>query len=196
MSIPLHVTATLDTAACGVEGNPLPLDGILAWAMHAREQDPDPPRGRIKDYDLPLGKWHACGTWGWKASSAHPVIIGHTSLQIRRKPPDWQLARYTKERKNHHGLDAWKARDLTIPATLIDTISWDINTTDPKQVDSLLRDITHIGSHRALGCGHVTSWTVIESDDQEAWKDRPMPSPGRPGRYRPPYWSQDRQTAC
>lgn len=196
MSTPLHVVATLDTASCGVEGNPLPLDGILAWAVHAQEHDPTPPRGHVRDFPLPVGEWESCGTWGWKTSRAHPHILARTSLQVRRKPPDWPLARYTKEKKNHHGLDAWKARDLTIPAALIDRIDWDADATDPDQVADLLNTITHIGAHRAYGCGHVTGWTITESDDPDAWKDRPMPKPGQAGRYRPPYWSSDRQTAC
>ncbi|AKV55520.1 hypothetical protein BACT_1084 [Bifidobacterium actinocoloniiforme DSM 22766] len=195
MSMPLHVAATLDSAACGVEGNPLPLDGLLAWAMHAREHDPTPPRGSIKDYLLPVEQWEACGTWGWKTSRAHPHILARTSLQLRRRPPDWQLAVYTKERKNHHGLDAWKARDLTVPASIIDTIEWDLQATDPDQVEDLLHSISHIGSHRADGCGHVARWDITPGDP-EAWKDRPMPQQGQTGRFRPPYWSDDRTVTC
>lgn len=195
MSMPLHVTAHIDSAACGVEGNQLPLDGILSWAMHAQEHDPTPPRGHIKDYPLPVEKWRACGTWGWKTSRAHPHILARTSLQLRRRPPDWQLSTYTKEKKNHHGLDAWKARDLTISAALIDTIEWDLLATDQKKVIELLDSITHIGSHRAQGCGHVAYWSVTPGH-RDAWKDRIMPHEGESGRFRPPYWSADRMVKC
>lgn len=197
MSIPLTVTATLDTATSGVEGEPLMLDGPLAWA-YAVTAPPGslPPitSSHAEDMPLPLARWERHSTWGWCVSRAHWTQITHSQTEVRRKPSDQQFARFTRDGRNHHGLGPHKARDTVVPVALIPTIWWDLDCTDETELRRLLHSVTHLGAHRAIGLGHVARWD-IQPGTEGAWEDRPMPAPGLTGRYRPPYWHHTREVA-
>lgn len=195
MSTPLRITATLDTPTAGIEGTPFMLDGPLAWAYaQLAPADTLTPMTstHVDDMPLPLDKWEQLDTWGWAVSRAHYDIQARSHVDIRRKPADPQFARYTTEKRHHHGLGPHKARDTTIQTAIIPTITWDALATDVDELERLLEAITHMGAHRAIGLGHVTAWHITEGQP-DAWTDRPMPQPGQTAAHRPPYWHHTRR---
>lgn len=188
----LTITAHLVEQTSGIVGQPFLLDGPLAWAEATRPDRDYPPisKEHAPEIPLPLNLWEQDGDWGWRVSRAHYIVAAQTVLEIRKKPADKQLATYTTERKNHHGLGPHKARDLVIPTALIPAISWDVDCADQEWLRLLLDRITHLGSHRALGLGRIRSWDITPGTP-DAWKDRPYADP-----LRPPYWHHQRKDAC
>lgn len=186
----LKVTAHLIERTSGIVGREFLLDGPLAWAEATRPDSAYPTitREHAPEILLPLEKWEQNGLWGWKNSRAHYQVQAHTMLEIRKKPADAELVRFTKEKKNHHALGPHKARDIAIPIAIIPSISWEIECADEDWLRLLLDRITHLGSHRAIGLGQVTHWE-IEPGTPGAWADRPMTLPTRP-----PYWHYERKS--
>ncbi|MBP7881150.1 MAG: hypothetical protein KAZ70_01805 [Actinomyces sp.] len=183
----LYVVAHLAEKTSGIVGRPFMLDGPLAWAEATLGDYPPLTRNHAPEIPLPLEKWEEDREWGWKCSQADYEVAASSVLEIRRKPSDAEFARFTKERKHHHGLGPHKARDLVIPTAHIPKIAWNLECTDQAWLDRLLRAITHLGSHRAIGLGKVSAWTITPGK-KDAWRNRPFAAP-----CRPPYWHQARQ---
>ena len=178
----LRVTAVLDGPSAGIAGNAFMLDGPLSWVEAVTGDYPPLSREKIPDIPLPLGRWDCDGQWGWMCSAAHYEVVSYSALEIRRKPSDREYARLTRDRKNHHALGPYKARDLVVETELIPEVWWDVVVTDRDWFDRLLSGVTHLGARRAVGLGRVRDWQVFDGPDH-GWKDRPFTVP-----CRPPYW--------
>lgn len=183
----LRVTARLAERTNGIVGQPFMLDGPLAWAEATTGDYPPLTGDTAPEIPLPLEKWERDGLWGWKTSRAHYDVAAQTVLEVRRKPSDKEFARFTEERKHHHGLGPHKARDTAIPIALIPTIWWDVEATDEAELLLLLDVITHLGARRSIGLGRVDDWEVTPGTPG-GWEDRPFTAPARP-----PYWHQARK---
>lgn len=184
----MRVTAHLEGSCAGIVGQPFMLDGPLAWAEAVTGNYSPITKGHAPEIPVPLETWEKNGLWGHKTSRAHYDVTAYGSLEIRRKPSDREYSRYTKDRKNHHALGPYKARDLVIETAIIPEIWWDIEPTDAEKLETLLQLITHLGSHRAIGLGKVTHWELADGPEN-GWEDRPFTLPTRP-----PYWHQERRT--
>jgi hypothetical protein len=184
----LKITATIEGATSGIVGRDFSLDGPLAWAEAAAGNYSPITPDHAPEIQLPLEKWQQGDLWGWKCSRAHYEVASYGSLEIRRKPTDREYARFTGDKKNHHALGPYKARDLVIETAIIPTISWDVECVDEKWLKMLISRLTHLGSHRAIGLGKVAEWT-IKPGELGAWEDRSFDAPTRP-----PYWHQERKS--
>lgn len=191
MSDFIRITATLAEKTSGIVGQPFLLDGPLAWAEATRQDRQYPPitRGIAPEIPLPLEKWEKDGQWGWCCSQAQYEITAQSVLEVRKKPADQQLARFSRDKKNHHGLGPHKARDFVIPVAFIPEITWSLVCTDVDWFELLIDRITHLGAHRAIGLGKIKEWSYSFHDDPQAWKNRPFTPPTRP-----PYWHHERKT--
>ena len=171
------------------------LDGPLAWAWAHRALAQGvslaPLRNDVEpaDFPLPLATWEQDGTWGWRVSRALPQVVGHTAVQVRRKPAVQAMARYAPDAKHHAGLGPYKARDATLPGTVAAAITWHADATDIDDLHDLLRHVTHLGARHRNGHGLVLDWTVTDGPP-DGWRDRPWPDPDGPQMLRPraPYW--------
>lgn len=188
----LTVTAYVVTS---IVGELSPLDAVLSWAawqeacvrdgwdMIAPITDSHAP-----DFDLPLGKWQVGEHWGWCSSAPRMLTPHYTSIEVRRRPPMLEFARFTTAKTFHSGLGEMKARNSIKAATLTREVSWDVQTSDPDRLAALLSLCRHLGSHTNTGHGEVTHWTLAPGP-KDGWKDRPMPSEqGTMQRTRAPYW--------
>lgn len=194
----LTVTASLDQPIIGLIDNPgrLPLDGPLAWAAAVAGGLPPITPDHAPDVDLPLARWEEAGAWGWCASSARYEVERWISVDLRRRPATAAMARYTTVGKHHLGLGPHKARNVIYEAAWVRTIRWDVDCTDRERLASLLDRITHLGSHTAIGYGHVAAWTIEPAVGPDGWRKRPMPTPGATVAVRPPYWHPSRRITC
>lgn len=198
MSIPLTVVARLDSTTVGMIERAFMLDGPLAWAAamdaieHGVTLDPITP-DHAPDMPLPLERWEQAGTWGWCCSAGVVDVAAYTALELRRKPATDAFARYTTDRRFHTGLGPHKARDVIVPAALVRSVTWHVLAADRARLEDLLGKVTHLSRHRGIGMGHVTNWKVSACADPEAWRARPLPTPGPRQAYRPPYWHPTRQ---
>lgn len=186
MSTPLKVTAVFKGPTSGIVGNPFMLDGPLAWAEAISGKYPPATREHAPEIPLPLEKWEEAGLWGWKCSQALYEVQGFSGLEVRRKPSDNQLRDFTKEKRNHHAMGPYKAKDLTFELSHIPEISWELVVTNRDWFDALLQKITHLGGQRARGLGEILSWKV-EEGTPDGWKNRPFTTP-----CRAPYWHKAR----
>jgi len=198
LGTPLVVTAHLDTPAVGVVEAPVMLDAPLSWAAAVLAQRdgsalPSMTRDMVMDMDLPLVRWEEHGTWGWCTSQAAVHVRSWTAVELRRKPATGPMARFTQDRRHHTGLGPHKARDTTVAAVLVDTMTWHVLATDRTRLESLLSVVTHVGKHANIGHGHVTRWVVQDDPNPDGWRDRPMPTPGATGAFRAPYWHPSRK---
>ncbi|KMY23301.1 hypothetical protein ACU19_04825 [Actinobaculum suis] len=190
MSKPLRITAILGTPVAGVVTRPFMLDGPLSWVWWAESENFQPaldPNTAPGDADLPLEKWEKHGTWGWCTSEAVYEVTRRTQMEIRRPPADREFARFTKDKKHHHGMGPMKARDTVIPLSVIPKMVWEVLATDPDEVMRLCEQVTHLGGHRARDCGRVESWEFDTPATATGWERRPFPKPGSTGVYRAPY---------
>lgn len=196
MSIPLVVTAHLSAPTIGLTRRPFMLDGPLSWAAAVTSPTPVPPitPTDCPDMDLPLQRWHEHGTWGWCTSQAAFEVTHHGATELRRKPATAAMSRYTTDRRHHLGLGPHKARDTVLSEEWIRSFTWHVLATDRDRLAFLLEHITHLGAHRGIGKGLVDRWQITPDRDPEAWRDRPMPTPGAPpAAYRAPYWHPTRK---
>lgn len=200
MSTPLVVTARLDGPTVGLTGAPVMLDGPLSWAAAtAAAQAEGRPLGHLSasqpadDYDLPLERWQEHGVWGWCTSRAVVDVLHYGATKIRRKPATGAMSRYTRDARHHIGLGHHKARDTILPVEQVTTATWHVLATDRDHLERLLTLVTHLGGRRGIGMGQVTSWTVEPGADREAWRDRPLPTPGEVRAWRAPYWHPSRR---
>ena len=182
----MRITAHLEGSCAGIVGQPFMLDGPLAWAEAVTGNYSPITKGHAPEIPVPLETWEKGELWGYKTSRAHYDVLSYGSLEIRRKPSDREYSRYTKDRKNHHALGPYKARDLVIETAIIPKIWWDAQPTNLAKLEELLGLITHLGAHRAIGLGKVTSWEFTDGPNN-GWEDRPFARPTRP-----PYWHQER----
>lgn len=202
MSVPLTVTARLDTLSVGLGRRPLMLDGPLAWAYSQRalstgEQLEPITEAHAMDFPLPLERVDVAGTWVWATSQADLDIAAHAAIQVRRKPATQAMARYSTDRAHHSGLGPYKARDATLPAEIVLTATWHVLCTDRGDLEDLLRMVTHLGARHRNGQGHVATWDIDEGEDVDAWRRRPMPSQSGPVMgIRAPYWHPSRRSPC
>lgn len=190
--VPLVVTAHLETTTIGLVERPVMLDGPLSWAaaMHAHSTGApiDPmTRDHAPDLPLPLARWDEAGTWGWCTSQATLDITSYTAVEFRRKPATGPMSRYTTDRRHHTGLGPYKARDTTVSAALVRTATWHVLATDQGHLETLLALVTHLGKHANTGHGAVTAWTLEPDPTPDAWRNRPMPTPGMTAAHRAPY---------
>lgn len=197
----LEVVAVIDGHLLGYDRHPTGLDAPLAWAAWQADMAAGRPPAPLTDtyahdFPLPLDTWRAGGTWGWCTSRPTIQVIGHTAVQSRRKPAVEAMARYAKDRKHHAGLGPTKARDTTIAAQLVGTITWQIRTTDRAALEALLSMVTHLGQRHRNSFGAVREWRITDGNP-DGWKDRPMPHPdGQLMGVRAPYWHPSRRFAC
>lgn len=174
------------------------LDGPLAWAAWQEAQRlgldcPPATPDYCHDFDLPLARWQQAGTWGWCTSQATVDVVSHSGTELRRRPPTAQMARYTTAAKHHAALGPYKARDTIITTEWVTTATWCVLATDQSRLETLLAQVTHLGTHRAIGHGHIASWRIEPGTDLDAWRDRPMPTPDIAAAHRAPYWHPSRR---
>lgn len=200
MSTPKTITAHLSSAI--IDMDRIMLDGLLSWAYVelAKADGRHVPRITPQfaaDFPLPLDRWEEHGTWGWCCSEGSEDVVSWTTVEIRRKPATDAMARYATDRKHHAGLGPMKARDTSLPGRLVRTITWEALVTDEAELERLLAAITCISARWRNGFGRVEKWTIEPSTNMDAWRRRPMPSPGgvlTP--IRPPYWHPTRKVPC
>ena len=201
MSSDLEVVAVIDGHLIGYDRWPPGLDAPLAWAAWradiAAGRPPAPYTDTYAhDFPLPLDRWEQGDTWGWRTSSAVVDVIGDTAVQVRRKPAVEAMARYGREPKHHAGLGPTKARDTTISAQLVHTVTWQVQSSDQPGLEALLGMVTHLGKRHRNGFGTVRSWH-INPGIPDGWRARPMPHPdGQIMGVRAPYWHPTRRMPC
>lgn len=210
---PFRVVAHLADPVITV-ADPMHLDGPLAFCAHlaAREAGvilPPLTTARCVDFALPLAMWTAPApagvdagqltgdgrAWGWACSRAHVASHGSTAVEVRKKPPTQEFARYTTDRRHHDALGAHKARNVTMPAALISTVTW-WALGDPDAAGVLLSRLRNLGRVTGHGNGRIHRVTVEVGGpgDRDHWRDRDFPAPaGRPGAVRAPYWHPSRR---
>lgn len=178
------VTAHITTPVIEAERHPIMIDSIMAYA---RSLDGDmPPLTQIEapDIPLPLNKWETDSDWGWKASKAEFEIEKDTTVNIYRKPAIDAMARYGNFKKHHIGLGPHKARAITLEASIIHTMTWEIDSDAPEKVMELLERVKGIGRGVNTGYGQVAKWDIQPSHQDNGWRNRPFDQ----HRNRPPYW--------
>lgn len=211
---PLRITVRLDEPLVADLHRPLHLDGPLAWCAYlewvegtGRRPPPVRPGESPLDYALGLAVWTAEPTgpvadgralgadglaWGFACSAHTPVPAARTAVQVRRKPADGPMARYTTDRRLHLGAGPYKARDVVHPAAWIGDITWHA-LGDRVRVEQLLSRLTHIGRLGRHGYGRVQRIEVVEHHDRQAWRARWMPQAGGVrAPIRAPYWHDTR----
>lgn len=198
---PLEITATIDGLLLGYDRYPVMLDAPLAWAAneyHITKGRPPAPLTATyaHDFPLPLARWEQGGTWGWCSSRATMDLVGYTGVQVRRKPAVEAMARYGRDRKHHAGLGPTKARNATLTAAMVRSVTWQADVTDRGMLERLLSYVTHLGARHRNGFGSVLEWRISEGQP-DGWQDRPMPYPdGVPFGVRAPYWHPSRRHPC
>lgn len=201
MSIPLKVTAMLDSIAVTPSTGMFGLDAPLSWgwierAREAGDRLPPLTETYAPDLPLPLAKYGTGPEWVWCTSRAHWDVVQHVTVATRRRPATSAMARYGKDRKHHMGLGPYKARDVATAGVAARSVSWDVLCEDAAELEDLLAYVTHLGPRHRNGHGHVTEWRITGSTP-DRWKDRPMPHPdGEPTAIRSPYWHHTRQAPC
>jgi len=198
---PVRVTAHLSSPIIGMDR--VMLDGPVAWAwvMLAKAEGRIVPAITAEyapDFPLPFSQWMTEDTWGWCVSKGTEDCIGYTTVQIRRRPAVYAMARFAPDRSHHAGLGPFKARDVALPARIVPSITWHCLVTDKLELFRLLRSVTNISSRWRNGFGRVESWDVDESTLVDAWMDRPLPAVDgtRSVPVRPPYWHPSRMALC
>lgn len=212
---PFRVVATIADPVITV-ADPMHLDGPLAYCAYlaARESGvvlPPLTVDRCADFRVPLATWTrpapagtnpallaADGTvWGWCCSRAVLTEHGTTAVEIRKKPPTQEYARYTTDARHHDGLGAHKARNITYPGRLVTHVTW-WALGDQDATASLLTRLRALGRVTGHGNGRVLKVEVQEGGpaDRDAWMNRDFPAPvgrGVPGAVRAPYWHGTRK---
>jgi hypothetical protein len=177
------VTAHLTAPAIGIDTHPLHLDGPLSWGAyqqhittHGHASLPHMDDEHATDFALPVAVWTRDGTWGWACSRAHYQPAGYTTTAMRRRPATEEMARYAPDAKHHLSAGPMKARDIPLPATLVDEVTW-YALAEPEQLEALLNRVWSLGRLGRHGHGRIREWTVTPAADRDAWRDRVMPHP-------------------
>lgn len=216
---PVRIRAILAEPIVTSRGS-LMLDGPLAKGAfyqfvreHGRYALP-PMETEAVDFELPLATWTrpapegarlhpsllngAGEVWGWCVSRAIADWIGETKVEVRKRPPLGEFARYTDAKNHHVSLGPMKAKDVAFPARVAWEIVW-YALGDRDAVASLLGLVPGIGKLCHHGYGYVERWIVepMGPDERDRWMDRPMPAEG--GRIigvRAPYHHRFRRAPC
>ena len=199
---PITITAHLTSPIVGMER--VMLDGPVAWAWAMRAKKEGRPLPRITaeyapDFPLPFARWDAQGAWGWCVSEGAEEVVSWTMIQVRRKPNTYAMSRFAKDKKHHAGIGPFKARDVTLPGRLVETIKWEALVTDEDELMMLLSSLTNISGRWHNGFGQVSHWDVERNPGaRDGWMNRPLPSPTgtREIPIRPPYWHSSRMALC
>lgn len=209
----LHVVAHL-TDPVVTARDPMHLDGPLSWCAWLAAQEAGvmlPPMSdeQVVDFALPVATWTrpapagvsesllgADGmVWGWCCSRASWMGDGSTVVEIRKRPPLAELARFTADARYHSGLGPHKARSVPRPGRLASAVEWWC-LGDPDGVTSLMARLRSLGGVSRHGNGRVGRVTVTVGSlaDRGRWMDRDMPAVGGiPGAVRAPYWHVTRR---
>lgn len=207
---PLRVVAHLAEPLV-VTTDPLHLDGPLSYGAYQAARAahvvlPPLTPARCTDFVLPLATWVRPApdgidpdlltpdgaVWGWACSRARFNGDGSTVVEVRKKPPVREFARYTDATRHHDALGPHKARNQSLPARLVTRVTW-WALGDPDRVADLLTRVRGLGRVVGHGNGRVLRWTVEAGGpgDRDHWRDRDWPSTDPaavPGSIRAPYW--------
>ena len=176
-------------------GDGMHLDGPLAGASFMRrppeEREALPPVhlvGHVVDEDLPLARVVVDPSsptgWVWACSAVHAEWLLHTSIEVRKRPPEAEYTRYTKSPSFHRGLGHTKAWDLRFQARFARELVW-YAVGELAAVQSLLDGVVSLGKKVNHGHGCVASWSVEAWDhdwsvEREGELTRRMPASYRP----------------
>lgn len=213
---PMKVTAIMGEPVVYFEDG-MHFDGPLsfgAYVEYVREHgDNLPPMGAwALDFDLPLSRWTVPAPagvdprlldtdgrlWGWRASAAQADWVAQGRLEVRKRPAEEAMIRYTRAASHHSGMGPLKAKDIAHPTLLAFEIQWYAHG-DRKGVERLLSYVTHIGALVGHGPGRVLRWVVEPmgvdwSCERDGKLMRVMPREGGPRRsIRAPYHHRSRR---
>lgn len=217
---PMRVRAVLTEPIVMSQGQ-LMLDGPLAkgaFYVHQREHGryalPPMEAGPPVDFELPVATWTRPATegarlhpsllnargevWGWCVSRAIADWIGETKVEVRKRPPMRDFARYTDAANHNVALGPMKAKDVAFPARIAWEVSW-YALGDRDAVASLLALVPGLGKLAHHGMGAVDRWIVeaMGPNERDRWMDRPMPAAdGRVVGVRAPYHHRLRRAPC
>lgn len=209
---PLKITFTLD--GTGVYYDPFEppmLDAIFCATLARRQHHGEPPARdeRPFEYELPLKKWRARGTWGWHASALFPDPDCEETLVHWRKRLRQNRIEITQGSPN---LTNGIYRDWNMPLPLLLTrhlTGWCLAAAHDgigiaaSIKHELTRSARWLGKKRAHGRGNVIHINVEHcEEDCSISRDgkfvRYMPQENGPRlvRPRPPYWNNWNRTPC
>jgi len=181
---PLCVTATLAGEIALPQG-PLALDGLLAWAVCAREGLAAPVEG-IRPVHIPValapgGRFHLCSfsLAAWEAFGVRYVN--------RRFPlPEAQNMGAPSLKRILLSGGPCKSFRLPLESGHLrdDRLTWYLQG-DRARVAELLQMVTGLGKRRGVGLGRVARWEVTPV---EPWPGFPVVREGRPLRPLPVDW--------
>lgn len=143
------------------------LDSVLS-AVHPAMHGVDPVRRagmeKVRHAPLPLvAAWNGNSRRCWYCSSAdYPdgARLETSHFTKRRDPVDVFFASRTFQPGSGTMRDHLERRSIL----LAPRIQWDIASNDPKDVERLLRRVTHLGGLRRMGYGEVGAWSLEEVD--------------------------------
>jgi hypothetical protein len=208
---PLRVTAVLAEPVVYF-GDGMHFDGILSWGAfaalspEAREALPSIGGPTAVDFDMPLARWKVGDVWGWRASAAHAEWLADTKVEVRKRPPQAEMARYTTAGSVQINCGSFKAQDKAFPARVAREVVWYAVGERPA-VEALLAFVPHIGKLSRHGNGRVLEWRVDQwapdwAIERDGALTRRMPAAYRPdevpgrGGLRAPYHHLSRQGPC
>jgi len=198
----------------------LMLDGPVAkgaYYLYIREHGRyslPPIAEEAVDFELPFATWtrpapegarlhpsllNARGeVWGWCVSRAEADWICETKVEVRKRPPIGEFARYTDAKDHHTSLGPMKAKDVAFPARVAWELRW-YALGDRDAVAHLLSLVPGLGKLCHHGWGYVERWIVEPMGPQERdrWMARHFPaSGGRVMGVRAPYHHRHRGAPC
>lgn len=209
---PLRITARLGSGTALPYG-PLALDGLLAWAVAAREGFLAPTDG-YREIEIPIarepggGRFHLC-------SFSVGEVVASDATWINRRFPVAEAQMLGEPGFKRIQINAGAQKSYRIPLELQhfrdQTLTW-FAVGDADLVAELLQLVFHLGKRRAVGHGQVREWTVERC---ETWTGFPVVRDGQPLRPLPldwlglsegverrycaptyPYWRRGFEVAC
>jgi len=203
---PLRVEWTIVSPVIPPGSGLLHSDALLAWAITQRKLSAGAATGSIRDLaeDLPLAKHSASdGSWCWCASAIRwecPPHGGRTIAAMVRRTEVDDIVQLTAEkslrsRASQLDLASGPQRNYLLRFdTIHATRATAYMVGEAQQVESLLRDVTHLGKKGNSGYGRVGSVSVsVVSSAECDWRWRAMPEPSHDhvaarAAIRAPYW--------
>jgi len=198
----------------------LMLDGPVAkgaYYLYIREHGRyslPPIAEEAVDFELPFATWtrpapegarlhpsllNARGeVWGWCVSRAEADWICETKVEVRKRPPIGEFARYTDAKDHHTSLGPMKAKDVAFPARVAWELRW-YALGDRDAVAHLLSLVPGLGKLCHHGWGYVERWIVepMGPMERDRWMARHFPaSGGRIMGVRAPYHHRHRRAPC
>ena len=216
---PMRVRAILAEPIVTYDGL-LMLDGPLAKGAyyafvreHGRHALP-PMSEEVVDFDLPLAAWTRAvpagatvhpsllnsrgEIWGWCVSRAEADWIAETKVEVRKRPPLADFARYTDAKDHHTSLGPMKAKDVAFPARVAWELHW-YALGDRDEVARLLQFVPGVGKLCHHGWGYVERWIVepMGPMERDRWMARHLPAErGRIMSVRAPHHHRHRRAPC